>query len=227
MTELSDLRKVWEHTGSTGDEADYLLMRVSLEKLPQEQLRLAAYIGHEAASLALERPKDTRRFTSWAVGLNVWGKEAVVRALYVLCHQACLQFLADDGGEELHPLPPILQGAKDWLVNQGADVELRVKDLGKRLMKSIRDDGTTSGSVLAALACFASVIGGTHPNENTIQAFLHVQTAFLRGSVPPDMMHPCDVTALIEESSRKLIRLSLAPWALGYSDPLLANADSS
>jgi hypothetical protein len=49
---LRELERRWKETGSTEDEAAYLLERVRVGDLTRERLELAAYCGHEGARKA-------------------------------------------------------------------------------------------------------------------------------------------------------------------------------
>ncbi len=70
-SKLRELERRWKETGSTEDEAAYLLERVRVGDLDQEKLELAAYSGHEGARLALgdAAPQVSDDFGAWFQGL--------------------------------------------------------------------------------------------------------------------------------------------------------------
>ncbi|MBX3471257.1 MAG: hypothetical protein KF878_30690 [Planctomycetes bacterium] len=68
-TRLRELERLWKETGSSDDEAAYLLERVRVGDLTQERLELAAYSGHEGALLCVNvaPPED---LVPWLRGLT-------------------------------------------------------------------------------------------------------------------------------------------------------------
>lgn len=86
---LAQLSARWHETGDPADEARVLLERVRVGQLPRRRLQLAAYLGHDAARLALpdsgqtNRPDDPKRL---ATELWPWGKEASVAAAVSAVH---------------------------------------------------------------------------------------------------------------------------------------------
>lgn len=79
---LSQLEDRWRDTGEAQEEARVLLERIRVGLLTRGKLELAAFLGHEAARLALPeagtaRADDPRRLVT---ELWRWGKEACVGA---------------------------------------------------------------------------------------------------------------------------------------------------
>ncbi len=84
--DLRELERRWQETNALADHVAYLRARKKLGPLAVERLDLAAYLGHEAARLAVgpERfealPALVPDLRDWVLGLERWGIEASVRA---------------------------------------------------------------------------------------------------------------------------------------------------
>lgn len=82
--ELRELERRWKSTGSTDDEAAFLLERVRTGELWPERLELASYMAHAAAVVALgnRAPKVPANEGEWLDSLYArWGQEAFIRAI--------------------------------------------------------------------------------------------------------------------------------------------------
>lgn len=85
---LRQLEARWRETRDALDESRYLLERMRAGELPRPRLELAAFLGHEAARLALpaapaHQGDDPTRLAS---ELWPWGKEAGVAAAVSAAH---------------------------------------------------------------------------------------------------------------------------------------------
>jgi hypothetical protein len=109
---LRDLERRFLQSGSSGDEAAWLLERVRVGDLTQKRLELAAYCGHVAAGTAC-RGVAAATGTADAWSLLGRDKECSVRAAY-----ACGELLRDSW-RAAHPDDPradeILRGVQEWL----------------------------------------------------------------------------------------------------------------
>lgn len=82
-SELRRLERVFRESGSVEDEAAWLRARVRSGEVSEERLRLAAYVGHQAAALSLgpENPERPEALDKWLRQLSShWDQEACVRA---------------------------------------------------------------------------------------------------------------------------------------------------
>lgn len=80
---LRALERAFRLTGTGEDEAAWLRARVQAGELAHDRLRLAAYVGHEAATLALRPhpPDSPEALDRWLRRLSVhWEQEASARA---------------------------------------------------------------------------------------------------------------------------------------------------
>lgn len=109
---LQSLHRAWQASGSTADEAAYLLERVRVGDLTNERLELAAYCGHAGAREALgdtvpEVPEDAE---AWLCGLIAWGFPTLVRATVIIAED----LLTDPvRGESL--LVGLVDTARKWI----------------------------------------------------------------------------------------------------------------
>jgi hypothetical protein len=77
---LRELERRWRLTGSTDDEAAYLIERVRMGDLTGERLEVAACCGHAAARTATGRPDPLQTpFDPWLLGLLGHGPEVPVQ----------------------------------------------------------------------------------------------------------------------------------------------------
>ncbi len=85
---LQQLEARWRETGDAPDEARLLVERMRAGVLPRPRLELAAFLGHEAARLALPGSPgiDGEAPTRLAGELWPWGKEACVAAAVAASH---------------------------------------------------------------------------------------------------------------------------------------------
>lgn len=96
---LSQLEDRWRDTGEAPEEARVLLERIRVGLLTRTRLELAAYLGHEAAGLALPDagetapPDDPKRLVT---ELWRWGKEACVGAAVASARMALAGDVAGD-----------------------------------------------------------------------------------------------------------------------------------
>lgn len=85
---LQQLEARWRETGDAPDEARLLLERMRAGLLPRPRLELAAFLGHEAARMALPGSPglDVEEPARLAGELWPWGKEACVAAAVAASH---------------------------------------------------------------------------------------------------------------------------------------------
>lgn len=115
------LREV-ERAAALGDrpaQARLLVERVRRGRLDHERLRLAAWLGDATARLALgddsdeapRRPKGRR--DGWTLTLAGWGKEALVRAAYVVASESMRHWRRHYRDDPV--LPGVLEAVEAWL----------------------------------------------------------------------------------------------------------------
>lgn len=110
---LQQLEARWRETGDAPDEARLLLERMRAGVLPRSRLELAAFLGHEAARMALPASPgvDAEEPTRLAAELWPWGKEACVAAAVAGAHAVSALGL---GGRDERPRQAI-EAAAAWV----------------------------------------------------------------------------------------------------------------
>ncbi|HZU99422.1 MAG TPA: hypothetical protein VFF73_22125 [Planctomycetota bacterium] len=108
---LREAERVYQETGSPRDEARLLTERLRAGVLPEVRLELAATLGHEAALLALARPRTPRTHSLPRVllALERFGREVVARAALAAARRTAANSGADREGAAC------LAAVEEWL----------------------------------------------------------------------------------------------------------------
>ncbi len=151
-----DLRRRWEESGALDDGSAYLREALKHSALQRQPVEIAAYLGSEVASVALEgrhpRPKPAREgeselfkiSTGLLLGLEQWGKAACVGAALHL-GQAAVPAYEDSR------LIAALNSIRGWLdcpcsphVEQVASAREASMQAGNEISRFIMDPGAFS-----------------------------------------------------------------------------------
>lgn len=177
--------------------ARLLAERARAGHLAPARLRLAAWLGDEAARLALgeEAAGPSRRRTKrdpWTRELAGWGPEALVRAALVVIGEE-LRHWRRHHKDDLR-VPRLLAALEAWTLAPGPATAARVGEAVEGELPRPRDD--RAARALARVVDVAHIILGHAPD----QALGHALRAL--GESPP-------------LPQRAAIREALVPWALG------------
>lgn len=207
---LRDAERRWRETGALADEAAWLRERVRAGALDDERLRLAAYVGHAAARLALATPVLSSPYVqAWIYGLQPWGVEPAQRAAVAAARRALVHVPPDTRRGRyargalarveravvgLPPLPPL-----PW------DPHVLDDDPPAR-ERAAFDAACAAGETVHEVARAA-------PDARALEATARAGGVVIRA-----------VEATDEATIRAAVRDELAAWALGAGDPVLARA---
>lgn len=74
MNKVDELKRLYEHTGSVGDETDLIKAQMEAGILNPEMVEFAAFCGHPASLAIFPKVKDRVQggFSSWESGLIKW-----------------------------------------------------------------------------------------------------------------------------------------------------------
>jgi hypothetical protein len=195
--------------GDPAGRARLLVERVRAGQLEHERLRLAAWLGDRAACLATGEAggpgaaasgSQTRRGRrdAWTRALAAWGKEAIVRAAYVVARDELRHWrrhYRDDAS-----LPGVLDAVAAWI---GCPCDPCARAVGRAVEAGALPEGKDNRSG---------------------RAKWHVVQAALAARAPGDEAATAHALEVMGESPagqvRDAIRRALVPWALGHEpDP--------
>jgi len=227
-TDLRGLERRWRETGSVEDEAAWLHARVQAGELEQSRLRLAAYLLHEGARLALVRPVPVLRKGQVAFLNSLFdmdkSQESGVRAVIAAARRV-----------EKSPARSSLLGldlAEQWCV--AVDLEERYR-LGEEALGFSGWEGNENASpehraaVFAALSTSAETkaslaIGSTKRYGAWHMRAVQSLSGALEAVLGPGRMRLSErpIPPILKEA----IHGELVPWALGYSDPVRGRVEA-
>ena len=236
---LRELERRWKETGATQDEAAWLVALVRAAHLEIGRVRLAAYFGHEAAVAAgvelwqVKRGKRHRGLTDWirgveradldprerATSISALGFEAHVRTAIALGRAALPTWevgVGSEQGQELdlseNLMRSVLDRSEAVFVQR---VESNLQALQSLAFQAWREVNATGWdfeeAVHAAGSCVATA-------ANTVIGLMggdYYQGWGLRESIDKAQVvfgSPANV--------KNIAAREVAPWALGYSDPV-------
>ncbi|MGE0708658.1 MAG: hypothetical protein AB7N76_12430 [Planctomycetota bacterium] len=195
-----------ERAGAEGDrdaQAALLLERLRRGELPLERLRLAAFLGHEPARVALgeDAPSPPGELAEWGAALGAWGPEVAGRALYALA---------------LRDLPRSEVRWEDRFLRMAADT----------LRAWVRAPGRTEaelleqGAELAGFAGEAPTPTGLAPERARLAALLRAAARLAAGG---DGAHELRDACGGQEPAggREALAFVLLPWALVGEERLI------
>jgi len=132
-----DLRNL-ERLAAGGDveaESRLLLERVRLGALAPEGLRLASYLGHEAARLASPLEEPPTELVAWILELAPWGKDALARTAIAAAWLVEPVYRAQAPGDPR--VEELLRAAEGCLLNPSVDSVVR----GQGLLSELQERG--------------------------------------------------------------------------------------
>jgi len=209
---LRELERRWKEAPSPHTEADYLRERVRAGSLSEARLRLAAFLGHEAAGLAARdpvappEPAEARWFL-WGRELARLDAEAPVRCAVAIARHLLPELEDDPFADDM--ARDCLRCAERWALDPW-NPEL-VEAAAQAL--AFPDEDTAelgfptpaSRQALAAARMAAAAARGRREDSAAAQAALAGQAVL------------GDAQAVL-----RILRDEVVPWALGYRDPIAA-----
>lgn len=206
------LRRLEREAAARGDEASrvrLLIERLRAGDLTEPQLRLAVYVGDEAARGALPSPAPELDpdLGHWVRHLWPWGQEVCVRAGIA----AAELILAEPSRGDPTPLIDVLTRARAWALCPCAGCRIALRDaharLSSRFLRDPRwDDAAWSDAQRAVLA--------------QTYRITHTVLARLGWGRHAEVVARDAATLAGVEVTRAAIRDALLPIALGAGDPL-------
>ena len=194
-SELRELERRWREDGDRDAEAALLRARVRAGTLAAPRLRLAAYLGHEAARLALgdAAPElgQSGAAVAFCFGLEDYGREAWLRAVWVVMNMHEQHLGERTAATNSRPVAFKIERHRALLQRGLTLVEAWLREPSEEAQAELT---RWSGAVPADRVGFA----------------LHaVRDAAGR------------ISSLPQEEIVEHIRRVLLPWALGQGDPVL------
>lgn len=217
-----ELDRRWKETGSPEDEAALLLNRARAGDLSREQLKLAAYLEHPAAGLALNQldeptPEAPEGAQEWYKHLRQFGNEAALRCLIASIRGLNSKFLHEYGDEssefsstyrcicrryseevswiEKHLVFPSEEMSNQWAqrAQRNQGMTSENRDILTRILRTSSDD--------------------CHEAWDLKMTFTLERAVYLLRDAEPEI--PGDI-----HIDMAAIREEVIPWALGHSDPV-------
>lgn len=217
---LHQLEARWRETGDPPDEARLLLERMRAGLLPRPRLELAAFLGHEAARMALPGSPgiDVDRPTRLASELWPWGKEACVASAVAASHAV----VSLDLGDRRDPRPRrAIEAAAAWVhcpcdahvagARQAADGALQAAGINSSAASSSPDryPALSAHHAAAAAAAWPPPVATKHAHR----AIKYAEEAALAAG------------ALASAELTSIICQALILWALGPEHGAAASGD--
>lgn len=187
--------------GRVEDEAAWLRARVQVGDLSEQQVRLAAHVGHQAAAIVFgpESKEGPEALDRWLRQLSVhWDQEASVRAALAATAVTTAEFRASAFVAEAEAV------AERWVLGP-VDVRSDVPGLSERFRPL--------HAFPSREAKLAWVVG------------IHIHRTLVRPAgwgIPASTVAGSIMMEWPSTPVRASISRELAAWALGYSDPVRA-----
>jgi hypothetical protein len=220
---LRELERRFKETGAVEDEANWLRARVRAGTLSEQRLQVAAYVGHAlAAKMLVEAGFEPRRIPRWrqrsvsdlASGLSEFGAEVCARAALAmgpLVPQDALEDTETFAGGYLNRLSAggrheARVASERWLLCPCADCSRAAS----RLLQSFSESwvgpypGATQYLPPEGGACRIAAHGSAYNRKGVEASTAAEQASRIVG----------------QDDTLAALRNELAPWALGYHDPV-------
>lgn len=203
---LRALRRRFEESGQTADEAALLRAEVRAGRVGAEQLALAAYLGHPAAVEAHEGQLPTATGEGWertadsVALLGRWGPQALYRAGAALVRAIPIRSDRFDGPDDR--LLEVMDLLEDWILQPDAETRARLEVVPEWLGETLENAWGAAACVNAAERLFRAI-----EEPEAVGGHLRALTREARG------LYPHEVTVALQAE--------LVPWALGRGDPLV------
>ena len=207
---LRELERGWRQSGSPEDEALLLRERLRVGELSARRAELASYLGYPAAreAAAVEAPED---FAAWLGGLEAWEGDPRTRAALAIARAVLPLFDAAGLTPEFALRPRrALEALERWIdCPCSACLQQLSEASGRARFTLAYHDSTDVSRAASQVAVYAGLCTGTARNTrlDTTAHYLPV-VAKLALEVRP------------EGTLRSAVQADLAPWALGYRDPV-------
>ena len=119
---LRELERLWRESGSPEAEADVLRERARAGMLSEDRLRLAAFLGHEAARLAAQDPPTPpepaeERWFLWGQELARLDEQATVRCAVAIARHVLPRLAENDFADDM--ARDCLGCAERWALDPG------------------------------------------------------------------------------------------------------------
>lgn len=119
---LRELERRWRETRAVEDEAAYLLGRVRVGDLPNERLRLAAYLGHDGARHSIRPVEVPLEPSAWVEAVCALSDEIAVRVALAASRWAWRAYESGDDREADDEMAAeallAIQIAEHWLLSR-------------------------------------------------------------------------------------------------------------
>lgn len=226
---LRELERRWKETCATQDEAAYLVERTRSGELDQNRLELAAYLGHAASLVALgdeapevltadDLPPYRLRLDQGRSNMGYleevgawWGQEFCIRFAIAAATHAANRWeeRRPDGVEALHVARACISRAEAWTLNPTRETSMEIGPL--------LDSNNNLSWAIRGPHHIANVAKGPPGWKETTYSHHLARTvlAATRIAVSSRKAQRAEREALLD-----LTREDLAPWALGYFDPV-------
>lgn len=210
-TSLRELERRWRESGGVAEEAAWLHAKVQTGQLKQSRLRLAAYLLHEGARLAVSRPvpvlrKGQSAFLESLLEVDK-SQETVVRAV-----------IAAGRSVERNPAQSRLLGlelAEQWCV--AARDEER-ESLVEEALGFSGWQGNRNASPVHRAAVFATLSVSTTQTATWQLHALESLSGAMEAVLGPGRSRLSERP--MPPRLREAIHGEIVPWALGYGDPV-------
>ena len=111
--EVQKAKRLWEHTGSHGDEAIYLGAKLKAGEIEESTLRITAMLGHRAAQIV-----TSQEFLGWEQALTtLQNTELDLKAVAILLTRWFNKFELSEEFKELSQTQILLTLFRDEIVN--------------------------------------------------------------------------------------------------------------
>ncbi len=151
-TDIRDAYLLWQHTGTPGDEAEWLLECLRAGRICKLRLQAAAELGHQASRIVLNLTDDGSENAEWPRALAMVGREACVMAGAVVTREIAQSVFGEDIPELVGE---IVRLSSEWLEADNGRDELEQQ--ARRLARHCFDTRLEGDEYLVFEA--ASILG--------------------------------------------------------------------
>lgn len=246
--QLRELERRWKKTETVEDEAAYLRERLRVGELTETQLRLALYLGHPAAQMALNSVDHPRICGDDEVPIKCdlmrFGEETLLRGSLAVAYEALSAHPAELGATVLDlancisalfffpSSTPLFQRYHDLVESIEGAIQDDENEISIRAHDELSLEGTRTVSMLGRIAlgrlCDAMYYHLINKHQEGIK---HWQSAIMGEWNIDDAsaqifikghnsIHTLTKHVIGADAVNSAITAELTPWALGYKDPL-------
>lgn len=213
---LRQLERRWWQTGAVEDEAAYLAERVRVGDLDLEMLKIAGEIPYPAALLAC-RNIIFIRFQPGFFAPHGHNRESRLRI--ALCIASSTLKILGNTLQNFDVFQESLDDITDWLLfSDSVDIEA-IQDIARFCKQEAHpflsameaESVYCSTAIVIARTAQMTFVELDRIEYYTLDVFKHARIALSRHGIPREE---------INENIRQSLLREIAPWALGYGDPL-------